>query len=190
MNPIKQLRRHSFRFRHNVRGIAATEFALVAPMLLLLILGGFEFSRYMLIHQKTEKVAYTVSDVVSQNTSVTDAELTQISNAAAQIMAPYSFSSQGVVIVTSVYKPVGSAAKVNWRHSGGGALVRASQIGAVGGAATLPTGLELNDKDNVIVAEIYYFYTPLFGGSLIANGDIYKTAIFKPRLGALTTPPT
>ena len=78
---------------------------------------------------------------------------------------------------------------VNWQYVGGGSLSRASLIGVVNGNATLPAGLTLNVKDNVIVAEVFYRPTPIFLTESWAATEIYKSAIFKPRLGALTTPP-
>lgn len=169
--------------------MAAVEFAIALPMLALLFLGGFETSRYILLHQKVEKVAYTVSDVVSQSESVTQSQLDQIYTAAEQIMQPYSFGVDGRVMVSSVYKDGAASPTVRWQYAGGGTLSRSSQIGAVGSIATLPEGLTLNASDNIIIAEVYYRYHPVLGGTAIVENDIYKTAIFKPRLGALITTP-
>lgn len=172
-------------------GIAAIEFALMLPVLLTLFLGGFEMSRYVLIHQKAEKVAYTVTDVTTQFDSVTNAELAQVLTAATQLMLPYTFGADGVVIITSVYQSgTVNPPVVKWRYTGGGTLARTSQIGSVNGYATLPQNLTLNDKDNVIVAEVYYRFRPVFASRVLATSDIYKTAVYKPRLGVLTTPPT
>lgn len=180
--------KHFFRNRD---GIVATEFALMVPILLLLLLGGFEMTRFMLVHQKAEKVSYTVADVVTQNTSITNAQLAQIITAAAQIMQPYTFGSNGVVIISSVYQSgTVNPPTVNWQYTGGGTLSRSSQVGSVGGNATLPGGLTLNDKDNIIIAEVYYVYTPVFSGGVVGTQDIYKSTVFKPRLGALTSTPT
>lgn len=174
----------------NQRGAAAAEFAIMFPVLLLLLLGGFEISRFLLIHQKADKVAYTVTDVVAQSTSVTNAQLALVMSAAAQIMQPFTFGANGRVIVSSVYQNGTNPPVVRWQYAGGGTLSRTSQIGTVNGNATLPGGLTLNDRDNVIIAEVYYSYVPVFSGGLMTARDIYKNAIFKPRLGALTTPPT
>ncbi len=172
------------------RGIAATEFAVALPFLLLLMLGGMELSRYVIMHQKLEKVAYTVADVVSQSDSVTVAQLDQAVLAAATIMEPYDFSPSGVVFISSVYKSGANAPTVRWQYSGGGVLSRTSQIGVVGANAVLPNGLTLNDKDNVIIAEVFFSYEPFLAGGIFADDvDLYKVTIFKPRLGALTTPP-
>ena len=179
-------RRNIIRDEH---GLAAVEFALVLPMLAAMFLGGFELNRFILVHQKVEKVTYTVADVVAQSQSVTQSQLDQIFIAAEEIMQPYDFGDDGVVIVTSVSKSGTENPKVRWRYTGGGTLSRSSTVGAVDATASLPGGLTLNAGDNVIVAEVYYRYHPVLEGTAVSESDIYKTAIFKPRLGALVTTP-
>ncbi len=173
------------------RGLAALEFALAAPILLTLLLSGFEYARYLLIHQKAEKLAYTVADVVAQSTSVTTAQLSQTLSVTSQIMQPYSVTANERVIISSVYQSgTTNPPTVRWQYSGGGTLTATSRVGAVNGNATLPTGFTLNDKDNIIVAEVFYSFTPIFAGELLGTVTIYKQAIFKPRLGKLTTAPS
>lgn len=187
MRAVRQIG-HIFKEKH---GIAATEFAIVAPFLFLLFLGGFEVSRYVMLHSKLEKAAYTVTDVVSQQTSLTAAQVTQIFAAAAEVMDPFGFDTTGVMIISSVYKNGTSAPTVQWQSTGGGTLSTAvSKIGTVDGAATLPGGLTLNADDNVIIVEAFYQFTPLFADYVLGSTSIYKTAIFKPRLGLLTTTPS
>lgn len=177
----------------NQKGVAAIEFALILPFLLLLLLGGFEITQFLLLNQKLDKVSYTITDVVSQNTSLTNAQLNQIMSASVQIMKPIPFQNEGVVILSSIYKNGNNAPVVRWQYKGGGLLVRSSRIGNVNQNAILPNELTLNDKDNVIIAEVYYTYTPIFSTfsqNFLSATDLYKVAIFKPRLGDLTTPPT
>ncbi len=174
----------------NEDGIGVIEFAAIAPFLVLLCLGGFELSRLMLVHMKLEKVSYTINDVVSQQTSITNSQLNQYVSAAAQIMQPFTFSSGGVVFVSSVYQSGTNPPEVKWQYTGGGTLGSSSQVGHTGGWATLPTGFTLNDKDNIIVVEVFYNFTPVFGKFAVGASSIYKRAIFKPRLGSLITAPT
>lgn len=176
----------------DARGVAATEFAIAAPVMITLFLGSFEVSRYMLIHAKAEKVAYTLSDLISQTeqVSLTNSQITQLMNAASQVMSPFTFGANGVVIITSVGKTGTNAPAVLWRSTGGGTLSRTSQIGNVGASASMPAGFTMVDKENVIAAEVYYTYTPVLGSQIIGSQTIYKTAFFKPRLGALTNAPT
>jgi hypothetical protein len=176
------------------KAIAAMEFALTVPLLLLLGFGGFETSRYVLIQQKTDKVAYIVADIVAQNTSstLTLAQINGIFAAAAQVMNPFAFNVNGYVIVNSILQtgpnPPNNP-QLAWQYTGGGTMTSSSQIGTAGGNATLPAGMVLNDKDNVIVVEVFYQYTPLFAAGYISPKIFYRTAIFKPRLGSLTTKP-
>lgn len=167
------------------------EFALVLPLLLVLCFGGFELSRFILISHKLEKAAYTVTDVVAQQTSITTSQLNNIMAAASEIMQPYAFRDNGVIILSSVYQSGAvNPPTIKWQYTGGGNLYgAASKVGQVGGYATLPAGLTLSDKDNVIMAEVFYKFEPVFAGEVVTPSDIYKTVFFKPRLGSLTTPP-
>ncbi len=178
------------RLKQNQQGVAAIEFALILPLLMTLSLGGFELSRLLLVNQKVDRIAYTVSDVVTQSTSLTRAQLDVIFTVAGQIMEPFTFDSNALIIVNSVYKQDETSPKVRWRYSGGGTLARMSKIGALNQAAQLPIGFDLNERENIIISEIFYRYEPLFSFGVIEARDIYRTVIFKPRLGALTTNPT
>lgn len=171
------------------RGIAAVEFALSLPFLILLFFGTFELFRSILINQKLEKLSYTVSDVVAQQSSITQSQLAQIMTAASEVMDPFPFGTNGVVIVSSVYKQGTSPPVVKWQYKGGGSLNRNSMVGPVNADATLQNGLTLNDKDNIIVSEVFYSYGPLLGDAIMSDTEAYKTAVFKPRLGVLTTAP-
>lgn len=174
----------------NNQGLAAVEFALAAPLLITLCLGGFELARYTLISLKVEKIAFTVADVTSQNKTLTNSQINDIFEAAEQIAAPFEFSTIGVVYITSAYRATGDAyPTVRWQRSYGNAA-SVSQIGTAGLTATLPNGLTINQRDNVIISEVYYQYTPIFSLGLIGPSTLYKTTIFKPRLGDLTTSPT
>jgi Flp pilus assembly protein TadG len=179
-------------FKRAQEGIAYLEFAICAPFLIALLMGSIEVTRYILIAQKVEKTAVTVSDVVSQASTLTTADLNTIMFAAAQVMKPYTFSNNGYVIVSSVTQTGAYTAsnppKVKWQYTGGGTWIQPSQIGTVGGTATLPTGMTLFDKDNVIIAEVFYNYTPLVLTNGIINAhSIYKFGLYKPRLGDLST---
>lgn len=170
-------------------GAAVIELALTLPLLLLLFFGGFELTRFILITHKLEKAAYTVSDVVAQQTSVTTAQLGQIMSAATEIMEPYAIGNKGTIVLSSVYQSGSNPPTVQWQYAGGGSLAQSSNIGVIGGNASLPGGLTLNDKDNIIITEVFYTFEPLFPGWEIGPSNLYKYAIFKPRLGALTTAP-
>lgn len=186
------IHRTCHRLRRSQRGLAYLEFAISIPFLLVLLLGSIEVTRYILIAQKVEKVAVTLSDVVAQSATITSSEMGNIIKAAAQVMQPFTFNSNAYVIVTSVTQTgapsVSNRPKVNWQYTGGGTWTQSSHIGTTGNDATLPTDFSLNDKDNVIIAEVFYNFTPLINNNiLIGTTSIYKIGVYKPRLGSLST---
>ena len=187
-----RLRPLSPRFLRDESGIAYLEFAIATPFLLALFMGSVEMTRYMLMVQKLEKISSTVSDVVSQGSTISTAQLNNIITAAGEIMRPYTFGDRGYVIITSV-KQTGnwSAAnppRVNWQYKGGGTWLQNSLVGSPGTSATLPNNMTLFDRDNVIVTEVFYNFSPMLAtNGIIGNTPLYKIGIFKPRLGDLST---
>jgi len=172
-------------------GVAAVEFALIAPFMLILLLGGYELARFIVVQQKAEKMAFSIADVVTQfdadEFDVNDVNLAF--SATAQIMKPYTFGADGRAILSSVYKdPKDQKPKVKWQCKTTG-LTNTSAVGAVGADATLPASLTLEDKDNVVVSEVYYKFTPLLKKVITQPIVIYRVAMFRPRLGQLTASP-
>ena len=85
------------RMRRSVRdlsgdnsGLAAVEFAMIVPLMLVLFFGTVEFSSGVAVDRKVTVMARTLSDLTSQNISVTDTQLTNFFNASTGIMTPYS----------------------------------------------------------------------------------------------------
>jgi hypothetical protein len=194
MNLIKTLsalRRLRTRRTWYRSGVAATEFALTLPIWITMMLGAADGTYCMLVNEKADRIAYSVTDIVTQYQTISIANLKDILQAASQLMQPFPFGNNGLVIVTSVYKPIGKSPIIKWQYSGGGTLTKSSQIGVTGGAPILPNGLTMNDNDNVIISEVYYNFTPMFinAGMLSAN-TVYRVAIYKPRLSLLINTPT
>jgi hypothetical protein len=173
------------------RGIAALEFALTLPIWIAMLLGATDGAYCMLVNERVDRIAYTVTDISSQYQVLSLLNLSDIVQAASQMMQPLTFGANGTVIISSVYKPPGLTPVIMWQYQGGGTLVKSSLIGNTGGTPALPNGLTLNDNDNVIISEVFYNFTPLFinAGILSAN-TIYRTAVYKPRLSLLTATPS
>ena len=173
------------------KGTVAIEFALSLPIWIALLIGMTDISYMMILSQRVDRIAYSVTDIVTQSETISTADLDNIMLAVSQLMQPFVFGEDGVVIVSSVFKPPGSNAIISWQYTGGGTLARGSKIGVQGGVPTMPSGLTLNDNENVIIAEVYYAFEPMFiDAGVLSAGDIYRTAVYKPRLSPLVTPPT
>ncbi len=169
-------------------GSVLVEFALALPLLLLFYMGGVELTRFILINQKLEKTTSTVADVVAQATSIVTSDLVDLLSASQNLMDPYRFNTNGRIIITSVVQSTAPPALpvVRWQYCGGGTLTATSRIGAVGTSATLPTGFTLALGDDIIIAETFYNYTPMFGSQIVGPRNLYKVAYYRPRLGALS----
>jgi TadE-like protein len=189
-------KRNIVSFLRNQRGIAAMELAIMAPILLALLLGGVEISRFLDINAKSDMVCTTLGDFVAREkaTTLTNAEITNLFSAAALVMNPYGFGTNGLVIISSVTQtgaPSGSnPPKVSWQRTGGGSYAGSSRIGTPGGNASMPVGFAMAAGDNVIVSEVFYNYTTLFGTHVISNVVLYKVSYYRPRLGSLSASPT
>lgn len=180
--------------RKDERGVAAIEFALCVTVLVTLFIGSMELTRYILITQKLEKTISMITDIVTQTDTnsapLSTATMSQIFGATQDMMNPYPAGANVYVILTDVTKTGTANPKINWRYCGGGTLSSGitSKIGAANGAdATLPTGFTMTDGEEVVIGEIFYQFNPITTQSIVPTVTLYRTAIYMPRLGALTT---
>jgi Flp pilus assembly protein TadG len=173
---------------HDKSGVAAIEMALVAPALVLLFCGGGEIAMYARAAFQTSQMASTVADAVSRYESITSSDIASIFSVSSDIMGNNDFAANGYVVLSSVSRTAGATPKVIWQCKGGG-LASTSKVGQITKDATLPNNLVLDSTDNVIVAEVFYKYSPMFSKVLTVDSNFYKTAVFRPRLGDLTSVP-
>ena len=182
-------------FSSDASGTTIIEFAFIIPVVLLMLLGGFDIARYILINQKLDRAAATMSDLVSRPSNISEAEINQLMAAAIEVVRPFSLSTKGGVIVSSVHKQTGQPASVTWQIKGGGPIRPNSLIGSVGNTPVMPNGFVIRDNENIITTEVYFDYEPLFFQALkniasadfLPNGMLVQTAYRQPRLGDLSS---
>lgn len=177
------------RLAHGRDAVAAIEFALTAPVLIILLCGGTEMAFFLRAHFRAAQTAATVADVIARYDSLTAENIGALLSVSAEVMGDSAFDDNGAIILSSVSRSDGDDPLVAWQCTGGGAYEGASAIGESGDKASLPADLEMAEDDNVIVAEVYFDYPALFGWIPSSSTLIYKTALFRPRLGSLTTAP-
>ncbi|WP_119302139.1 TadE/TadG family type IV pilus assembly protein [Dongia deserti] len=177
---------------HDDSGLGAIEFGVLAPFLLALLIGSLEVCFKIWSTQKAEKLAVTLSDVIAQSKSVTGDDLEKLIGASDKIMEPFPFGANGKVIISSVYREVGDEdPKVKWQciFPPTGGYSATSNFGVKGEEPNLPADFEMKEKDNIIITEVFYEYEPFAPGVMFDKSEIYRLAMFAPRLGDLTTDP-
>jgi Flp pilus assembly protein TadG len=170
-------------------GLAAVEFAMVFPMMVVMCFGVVEISSAISVDRKATQVARTLSDLTSQNVSVADADLISFGQAAKAIMTPYP-ASELKSSITEVYvdKTTG-VARVQWSKAltidASGNVTIAAGPHNQSDVVVLPSGLVVAKAwgSYVIWSEVSYKYTPAVGYVLATSGITFRDASFtRPRL--------
>jgi Flp pilus assembly protein TadG len=117
------------------RGLAAIEFALILPMLLILYLGGYQVTQAISAYRKLSDTTVEIANITAQYQTMSAVDMSTVMNATSQIMAPFSTQSLQVV-VSEIGTDANNKATVQWSvgYQGGTALTK-------GATVTLPTGM-------------------------------------------------
>lgn len=160
------------KFLADSRAIAATEFAVIVPLMLVMFFGTVEFSSAVAIDRKVTLMARTLSDLTSQSTSVADSDMTNFFNASTGIMTPYD-SSLALSTISELYvDPTTKVARVQWSQ---GAAARTQ-----GSTVTIPSTLAIGDT-YLIFSEVSYTYTPSVRYVLKNGIPLSDVAYTRPR---------
>lgn len=124
------------------RGVAAVEFAMIAPLLLALYFMTMEVSLALETNKKVSRVASMVADLVTQQSEVKKADLDAIINIGEAIIYPYDRSIPSVEIVgIEITDENNPKAKVAWSRK---AVNNAPASGpAKGSEVAIPTDLKI-----------------------------------------------
>jgi Flp pilus assembly protein TadG len=173
--------RRARNFLKDRSGLAAVEFAFIVPVMLVMFFGTMEFSQGIGTNRKVTIMARSLSDLTSQNTSVTTAQLNNFFAAATAILTPYSVTPVRSTISELYIDPATQAARVQW--SVGSAPRGQSTI------VVIPSQLIARDAQNNVVAnqyliysEVTYQYVPTIGYVMAPSGvNLRDDAYTRPR---------
>ncbi len=167
------------------RGMAAVEFAIILPFLILMLMGTVEVGRYVYLHLKLQNTAGNIADIVSRPNQVAASDLSKLFTATPVMLTPFEAGERVRVLVSGVVVPdPDDPPEVAWQADGGGSLTAASEVGGVGDPANVPGGLVFFGGDAVIVTEVVYDYQPWLM-EFVGGSRIRKTAYFRPPRGTL-----
>ena len=163
------------RFSSDRRGLAALEFALIAPLMVLVLFGSVELTELLNTNRRAENTAASVADVISRDTDITTPELNDLWTAATTLMYPNS-ATPLKMRVTSVRINTTSDARVLWSDGYNGYSPRGA-----GSAVALPSGMMIAGT-SVIMTETSYHYVPPIGVFLKVATDLSHTEYRRPRV--------
>lgn len=174
---------HVRRFIASTRAVAAIEFAIIAPMLLVMLIETYDIGNAVAVYMKVRSATFALASITNtyatgtfgmQATDMSDT-MTKVS----MVLAPYS-STPGTFTVSQIKATSASAAIVSWSYSLNGTAHTA------GTSWTLPaqlTGASNNSCNSypcyLVYAEVGYSYTPFlfstFMSTISLNDNIYVT---------------
>jgi Flp pilus assembly protein TadG len=170
------------RWRRDDRGIAAVEFAMIVPLMMLMFFGMIDVSSGLGIDRKVTMIAQSLSDLPSRYMSVTDTDIANFFIIGNAMLTPYSTAPLTATISQVYIDPASGLGKVQWS--------KGSALRGYGSSVAVPTGLIGRDASNVvlpnqylILSEVKYVYTPVIGYVMPKAGvTLNETTYTRPRL--------
>ncbi len=153
------------KFRQNIAGIAAVEFALLAPLLMLMLFGALEVSRAVMMHKRFQRATAMLGDLVSREASIGEAAgegeaaLNGMVLSAAHIMHPFEMATFSVNIF-EIRATAPATTIAEWQYTSTGGNPGSASVTCVPKA--MPAAGMVNVGNAAIVVESSYTYTPLF----------------------------
>jgi len=168
-------------FAEDDRGVSAVEFALILPVIVVLLIGMVDVNEGLTVYRKMRQISSTATDLVAQRSEVTPAEITMILQGSASLLAPYDTTDLDIVLSVLTVEQQGQT--VAWS--------RAYQTGAETAGATpgFPVPDELAEVGTQFVAvRVDYTFDTLLSGLLERilgrSGYVMQDTMYeRPRLG-------
>lgn len=159
------------------RGVSALEFALIMPLIVVLIFGMANVSQALMAQRRVNHIASSMGDLTAQSQTMADPDFKDIFSVAGFMMKPLDATSLNIR-VSSVIVDVNNIPRVDWSVVGPSlapGLPHGNQV------TTLPAGLLTATGDSVIMAETTYtFVAPV--KALMPNGISFNEVYyFRPR---------
>jgi Flp pilus assembly protein TadG len=169
------------RFASAREGLAAVEFALIAPVMIIMFYGAIELSSAVDCHSRVTRVTATSADLVAQSKSVSTTDVSNIFAAANAILYPYS-AAPAQIVVSSLVDDGNGGAKVAWSNA------QNATPRTVGSTVTIPSGLIVSGSgSSVIFAEITYTYNPPITRFLAGAVTFHDQFYSRPRRSLVVT---
>jgi Flp pilus assembly protein TadG len=182
-----------WRFIASRRGVAAVEFALIMPVLLILFLSSYDVGNAIIVYLKVRTATYELAAITNQYGTtasnagqITTTIMGTITAAGSTILSPYS-STPLTIVLSQIKATSNTAATVSWSYALNGTAY------TTGTTFNLPTNMANNTCGSgnysstspptgsggcyLILSQVSYSYTPMFGafmtGTLTLSDSLY-----------------
>ena len=164
------------RFWRDRRGVSAIEFALIAPVMLVIYFGLVELCQGYMANRRASHTASIVADLVAQADETSTKDLTSVFAIGKMIMRPFS-SADLSIRVSSVTMDANGVARVDWSRGNDKALTARVKNAPV---SDLPAGL-IERGESLILGETEFKYTSAF--AQVVKQPIYfkRSYYLRPR---------
>ena len=180
LNPIRNwaIARLQRRLARDEKGVAAIEFAFIAPIMILMLVGTVDMSGAVALNWRMVQLNRTLTDLSSQSASLSTADLNNIFTASASVLSPYRGPAPKMVI-SSLVIDSGKIARVCWSdaRNGGVALARGSVV-------SLPNTDMATPNTSLIMATTALSFSGIFTPDFPMSA---KPLYFRPRIGDRST---
>jgi Flp pilus assembly protein TadG len=154
-------------------GMAAVEFAVLLPFMLVAYLGGVEIGEGVAMNRKVAITTRAVADLASRYTAIANADMSTILGASSTIIAPYPSAPLAVTVSQVAVDNKGNAT-VSWSDTLNGTAR------TKGAAVTLPGTLAIPNS-YYIWGEVKYAYTPTLGYVMTGTYNLTNQIFMSPR---------
>jgi Flp pilus assembly protein TadG len=170
------------RFPADERGVSAIEFAVAFPVLLSIFIGVSEVGQAVSISRKVTITTRTITDLVTQQTTLSATTLNTLLQASGETIAPYAPSNVSIT-VSEIYTNASGQSIVCWS----GSYPYSTNALTPGTSFQLPSNL-LTPGSNGSYTPTYllyglasYTYTPTFGYNIIGTMPLADHIYLAPR---------
>ncbi|MDB5653397.1 MAG: TadE-like protein [Tardiphaga sp.] len=146
------------------RGIAAVEFAMIMPLLMLMFFGMIDVSMGIGADRKVTMIAQTMADLPSRYTAVTDTDFSNFFKIGDAMMTPYPTAKLSVTISQIYLDPTSNGlGKVYWSKGDAVRAVNTTVVVPDGLIGKDPTTKVVLANQYLILAEVSFPYQPIIG---------------------------
>ncbi|MDB5618650.1 TadE/TadG family type IV pilus assembly protein [Tardiphaga sp.] len=165
----------------DTRGIAAVEFAMIMPLLMVMFFGMIDVSMGVGADRKVTMIAQTMADLASRYTKVVDADFTNFFSIGDAMLTPFAPGDLTATISQVYIDPTTGTGKVYWS--------KGDAVRSLNSSVTVPAGLIGKDSSGnvlanqyLIFAEVKYAYKPIIGYVVPKAGlTLSETTYARPR---------